>query len=147
MDSINKLNDLNSSKSCSADKKMLHGGEPFTIASLLSYKVILICLAAGGGTTAYFNWDLWKTAAKNTDLMCNSALAQPEMKVTNFVFNIFGLGVNCLNNSVWQTFGARLFTGQNLYHVFVLFNTFIPSQESLGEYITYASKVFTWFKH
>jgi hypothetical protein len=149
MDAINKLNDLNSSKSCSVDdKKMMHGGELFTLASLLSYKVLLICTAAAGGATTYFNWDLWTRVAKNTDLMCNSALAQPEMKVTNFVFNIFGLGVNCLNNSVWQTVGARLFTGQNLFHVFTLFNTLIPAKFSSGVsgFVGYASEFFTSFK-
>ena len=124
---------------------MMHGGfEPISTGALI--KLVVIPLIVSG--VGYLNWDVISTMAHNGDVACNGVMAQPEMKVTNWVLNIFGLGTNCLNNSLFNTLVVEyigLGSLTKLIHLVYMFDTSVFTNNA-SSFVNWVSSYVVNFK-
>ncbi len=127
--------------------KVMHGGDfglfsvPVTLTAGLkaatAIKAAIHVLMASG--TTYFNWGLFQSAYKNYGMNASSYLGTPAYAHTNFVLNLFGLGVKCQQGQSFFSHAAQsVFTGMSLYSLFALSseigNNAANSYENFSDY-------------
>lgn len=119
-----------------------------TAAYFTGIKTWVIALIGAGGL-AVANRDLYFTAKVNYDI--NTSLPQH----TNFVFNLLGIGPNCMHNqSFWSHVGQTFFSSMSLYTVYTLYRDLKFGNSSkkeeddkdLSEFTDYATDVYTYLR-
>ena len=138
--------------------KLQHGGVALGIGALFTGVSGLaqatgiswwILATVGAGGLAVANKDLFYQAHTNYGI--NTSLPQH----TNFVFNLLGIGPNCMHNqSFWSHVGQTFFSSMSLYTVYTLYRDLKfgnsskkeEDAEDLSEFTDYATDVYTYLR-
>ena len=118
-----------------------------TIKSYLTYNTVIICLT---GLTAYFNRDVATDAIQNWTENSGSYLLGDDYKTTNFVMNMFGLGVpyEASEPNLLLASTRAIMTGMSLFTIFNMASLVgnIGATNTLGGFSDYAARIYTNFK-
>ena len=125
---------------------MMKGGF-IPLASILTALPVLIYGSFAAGTV-WLNWGTFLSAQKNWALNSSSYLLQPNYAHTNFVLNLFGLGVPCAaKHSIYYAAFSAMAEGASLYTIFTFAATFNEeASETLTSFAPYASAFYAYMK-
>jgi len=122
-------------------------GVASTIKSYLTFNTVIIGLTS---LTAYFNRDVATDAIENWNQNKGSYLLGDDYKTTNFVMNMFGLGVpyEASEPNLLLASTRAIMTGMSLFTIFNMASLVgnIGATNTLGGFSDYAARIYTNFK-